>query len=257
MHIDLNIGGRTKLAFLMRDIVTGGLEHTADQKDVHICDPNAGLDDDTQSPKLESLITLNTIDVPQDKGLSSKTECVCCYNLDSSSQCRAMKLSVGQCCANLRSTETGEEQPAARSLPTTNLWKRVRRRFFLLVCCRGPSEPTRNDELRPTIIESLEVAIMGSALIITAGLQLQEVVSGRGGYDPKIVRPYAHLIFIVASSLSFALSFYSIVIASVLLLTASSYSQRYVNKFTLLRQRDKTPLVLRRLGHHRPHVPTE
>lgn len=91
---------------------------------------------------------------------------------------------------------------------------------------KGPSANEQNGESRPNTAFTLEIAIMGSALILTAGLQIQEVVTSRGGYDPLKGNSIARDVFLLASTLSFTLSFYSIVTSSVLLVSLSSCSSR-------------------------------
>lgn len=80
------------------------------------------------------------------------------------------------------------------------------------------------DELRGAIAATLEVAVMGSALVLTLCLQLQEVVASRGGFATSNAALY---IFVIACSMSFMLAFYSLVAAAAMLLGLSTYPARY------------------------------
>lgn len=102
------------------------------------------------------------------------------------------------------------------------LLQRLKWGLILSLGDRESFSHVRRGDLKVAIAATLEVALMGSALVLTVGLQIQEVVGGRGGFDPDNGDPAARYIFVIASALSFALSFYSILTSSVLLLALSS-----------------------------------
>lgn len=107
------------------------------------------------------------------------------------------------------------------------LWQRLKWGFVLSFCRRKPSSNDQNRQPKTNTVATLEMAIMGSALVLTAGLQIQEIVAGRGGYDTiQNGNTLARDVFLLASSLSFTLSFYSIVTSSVMLISLSPCSSR-------------------------------
>lgn len=110
----------------------------------------------------------------------------------------------------------------ASATERATLWQRLKWGLILSLGGRESFSYVRRGDLKVAIAATLEVALMGSALVLTVGLQIQEVVGGRGGFDPGSGDPAARYIFVIASALSFALCFYSILTSSVLLLALSS-----------------------------------
>jgi len=106
------------------------------------------------------------------------------------------------------------------SLPA--LWKRLKWGLLLTAAGNDAFAFVRREELKAAIAATLEVVIMGSALVLTLCLQVQEVVGSRGGFAGGNGNSVALHIFVVASSLSFSFSFYSIVTSSAMLLTLSA-----------------------------------
>lgn len=105
-------------------------------------------------------------------------------------------------------------------------WQRLKWGFVLSFCRRRSSSNDQNRQPNTNTAATLEMVIMGSALILTAGLQIQEIVASRGGFDPQNSNTLARDVFLLASSMSFTLSFYSIVTSSVLLISLSSCTPR-------------------------------
>lgn len=83
-------------------------------------------------------------------------------------------------------------------------------------------------ELKLAIGSVLEAALMGSALVLTVSLQLQEVVGGRGGLHAANDHCLAKYTFVIACASSFGLCFFTIILALVLLLEVSHSPPRYV-----------------------------
>lgn len=107
-------------------------------------------------------------------------------------------------------------------------WRRVRWGISLSHGGRNAFISVLRGELKTAIASVLEVSIMGSALVLTVGMQIQEVVGSRGGFLAQDGNAVAKHVFMAASALSFALSLYSIVTSSVLLLSLSTCPARYV-----------------------------
>lgn len=72
----------------------------------------------------------------------------------------------------------------------------------------------------------LEVSIMGSALVLTVGMQIQEVVGSRGGFLVEKGDTATRHVFMAASALSFSLAMYSIVTSSAMFLSLSTCPAR-------------------------------
>lgn len=102
------------------------------------------------------------------------------------------------------------------------LWQRLKWGLILSLGGNRSLSYVSGVELKVAIAATLEAALMGSALVLTVSLQIQEVVGGRGGFSPGNGDPVARYIFVVASALSFALCFYSIMTSFILLLELSS-----------------------------------
>lgn len=119
-----------------------------------------------------------------------------------------------------------EEDPSSELVrPIHYIWQRVRPLFQNERNDRTVFSMLAKNELKTALGISLEVPIMGSALILTLSLQIQEVVGSRGAFQndqPSVV----FLIFMITVALSFAFSFYSIVIAAVLLIPLASLPSR-------------------------------
>ena len=120
-------------------------------------------------------------------------------------------------------TNVNTEEDTSLSLvrPIHYFWRRIKPILRNKNNDRTVFSILEKNELKNALGISLEVPIMGSALILTLSLQIQEVVGSRGGFQfdqPSIVS----LIFMITVALSFAFSFYSIVIAAVLLIPLAS-----------------------------------
>lgn len=138
--------------------------------------------------------------------------------------------------------------PAEQALPRTSsrlscaptnanrntLWQRLKWGLALSMGGTRSFSYVSGGELKTAIAATLEAALMGSALVLTVSLQIQEVVGGRGGFNSSGGNALARNVFIVASALSFALCFFSIVTSFVLLLELSSYPSRHAE--VLLRE---------------------
>ncbi|CAN8076982.1 unnamed protein product [Agarophyton chilense] len=83
----------------------------------------------------------------------------------------------------------------------------------------APGAPNDEEKEKEAAITALELSIMGSALVLTLSLQVEEVVGSRGGFGNSTRDTEVGFLFVGASALSFALGFYSIVTAAVMLLS--------------------------------------
>lgn len=107
--------------------------------------------------------------------------------------------------------------------PLTLLWRRLKWGFIVSLGKTNSSPSVERKDLKTAVATVLEVAIMGSALILTLSLQIQEVVGSRGGFSRGGGGEIAKFVFVSTSSLSFAFAFYSIVTSAVMLLSLSSF----------------------------------
>lgn len=114
--------------------------------------------------------------------------------------------------------------------PRASMWQRLKWAFILSVGCKNSLSRLSSAELKLAIGSALEATLMGSALVLTVSLQIQEVVGGRGGLKPDGGHYVARYTFVIASALSFALCFYAIMSSFVLLLELSPCPPRYVSR---------------------------
>lgn len=98
----------------------------------------------------------------------------------------------------------------------------TRREPPLFVRKRSCTISTASEGEKAAAATCLELTIMGSALVLTLGLQIQEVVGSRGGLQESAQRVVAQHIFVISSTISFISGFYSIVTAAVMLLSIVS-----------------------------------
>lgn len=112
--------------------------------------------------------------------------------------------------------------------PFLYIWRRLQWGLILSIGKRNSFAMLHQSEMKNAVATALEITIMGSALILTLCLQLQEVVGSRGGFSSDDNRSIARYIFVSSSAFSFGLAFYSVVTSAVMLLLLSSIPAKYV-----------------------------
>lgn len=113
------------------------------------------------------------------------------------------------------------------SQPLSFLWRRLKWSVILSLGRNDSLVHLNKEDMKTAVSTQLEVAIMGSALVLTLCLQMQEVVGSRGGFTlPE--RDRARFVFVSSSALSFSFAFYSIITSAMMLLSINAVPRRYV-----------------------------
>lgn len=151
---------------------------------------------------------------------------------NSTSSDKAHDLSIS--CALMPAQLDGGCDQSTTTNPPASLWKRIKWGLTLSFGGRRAFSVVRKSELKAAVAAVLEISIMGSALVLTVGMQVQEVVGGRSGLQAQNGSSFARHLFITTSAFSFALAMYSILTCSVMHLTLSLCPTRYVLCYPVL-----------------------